>query len=248
MKGALCLLVVVACSASPTPKVTLARVPVAAPPPLAHVPEPPEGAVLVTSTRDATWARAFPTEKGFVVIDVPAAPSLFLDWRIGVPHPFKNADGEVYDLPITPIALAVGARDEKLGEFGGTARPAAQTYCAHLGWHRANDGETPAPPLPSLVSKAALGTMQGDDDFMIVRDGSVLHVLHRQTSDGKCDEAKQGPLDVCEGEEWKRRVEIRLAGDPALFERISDGGKPIDCGAPSFYGDRLLPPKKTSSR
>ena len=130
-----------------------------------------------------------------------------------------------------------------LGSHVGTAGPPAQSYCLHLGWHldSAHTDAQPAPRL-SILSRLSIGTMQGDTEVMIVRDGATLHVLHRETSDGKCDEAKQGPLDVCEGFEWERVAEVRLTGDPLLYERIDDQGKPFDCSAPTFYGRGMSRP------
>lgn len=90
-----------------------------------------------------------------------------------------------------------------------------------------------------------MGIPQGYDDFMVVRDGSTLYVLHRHTSDEDyCETVKQGPLEICKGFPWERRAEIRLAGNPALYERVDNDGKPFDCGTPLREGSHLEPPRR----
>lgn len=149
-------------------------------------------------------------------------------------------------MAVTPLNLDVGTVSIPLGSHVGTARPPAQSYCMHLGWHLDSEHAVrqsqPAAQL-SILSSLSIGTMQGDTEVMIVREGATLHVLHRETSDGRCDEAKQGPLDVCQGFEWERVAEVRLTGEPLLYERIDEQGKPFDCSVPTFYGARLLPPR-----
>jgi hypothetical protein len=236
---------VAACGHARAPAVTLAAATSA---PVAVVPAPreelPPDSVRLTSLSDASWARAFAEAKGFIRGTV-SGKSVLIGWHLGVPSSFRSDSGEEFpDIAVTPLELNVGTVSIPLGSHVGTARPPSQSYCLHLGWHL-NPDHADAQPEPrlSILSSLSIGTMQGDTEVMIVRDGASLHVLHRETSDGKCDEAKQGPLDVCEGFEWERVAEVRLAGDPVLYERLDEQGKPFDCGVPTFYGKRLLPPR-----
>ena len=177
---------------------------------------------------------------------MPRATPLLLDWRLGKSHPFRPAGDEEYaGPPIVPVGFAVGAQLVSLGEHSGTTTPLSASYCLDLGWHRTAPSSETTPTsaaMRSVVSRLSLETMQGDSDFMIVRDGMSLHVLHRETSDGRCDTAKQGPLDVCEGFEWERAAEFRLAADANLYERVDAENAPLDCSAPMPWGGEKLSP------
>jgi hypothetical protein len=209
--------------------------------PVREDPVPPN-AVRIVASADGSWARTFPREKNFETIDVPAARSMLLDFRIGASHPWKTlAPDEDYAANyVASLALAVGGREISFGEISGSAHPPSLTYCARLGWH---DEEGNVPTFaPSVVSAISIGVIQGDTEIMIVRDGSTLHVLHRETSDGRCDEAKQGPLDVCEGFEWHVRADVRLATNPVIYERVMEVAAPFDCGSPMMDGSKLVAP------
>lgn len=221
--------------------VTLGAVPVSSAAPVLWTEPPPPGAALVSSRRDASWARAFPKAAAFRELEAPARRSLLIEWRLGPAHAvhYDGSDDEYEGPPAIPIELGVGPASLALGEHTGTVTPASQSYCFDLGWH-AEEPQTPRPS--SVVSSLSVTTMQGDSDFMIVRDGMTLHVLTRETSDGRCDEAKQGPLDVCEGFEWQRIAAIHLTSDATLYERVESEGKPFDCGAPLPYFDKRLSP------
>ena len=182
-------------------------------------PAPPPNAIRIHASRDADWARAFPKAKNFVVVQIPQTNTLVLFWRIGKTHKAKELPPEedYAGNYVQRVDLVVGPETIAFGDIGGSVAPPSQSCCARA-------------DLPSYVtSSVSVGTMQGDSELMIVRDASTLHVLHRETSDGRCDEAKQGPLDVCEGFEWERRAEIHTSGDPVLYERVDEAGEPFDC-------------------
>ena len=82
-------------------------------------------------------------------------------------------------------------------------------------------------------------------EFLIVRDGSVLHLLRGPSmadfdGDARCNRVKQGPLTVCQGESYERVAEIHVASSTDLLELIEDATKE-PCGS-DMYGARLLPP------
>ena len=186
--------------------------------------EPPPHAVIVTSASDASWARTFPAGKDLQHVELGAARSVLLAWHIGAPHPTIMGDDEEYTLPMSRIELRAGPVTVDLGEHAGTAS-SEQPYCLHL------KGRSPLPSVKSYVSGMSIGMSSGDTELMIVRDESTLHVLHRESSDGKCDEAKQGPLDICDGFEWERVAELHIAADAVLYERIDSENDPFDCKA-----------------
>lgn len=73
-----------------------------------------------------------------------------------------------------------------------------------------------------------------------------MHVLHRETHDGQCDSAQQGPLETCEDMPYERFAEIRVAGEPGVTETIelveaSGARRPLDCKQ-GRYGDQLIDP------
>ncbi len=238
-----------ACTAPPpTPHVALVAPTVSAPVVITREDPVPPNAVRIDAARDSTWARAFPRAKDFVAIEVPDThTSLLLLWRVGLPHRLKELPPDedyganyVAPLDLSLIVAAqppynVGAQTISFGSPSGSVNPFALTYCARAGWHEEN--KPPTPPARHVVSFFSVGVVQGDTEIMIVRDGSTLHVLHRETSDGRCDETKQGPLDICEGFEWERRAEIHLAGNPTLYERAV-----VDCGAEQMGGMKLVKP------
>ncbi len=226
-----------------------ATVSLAAPAPLPQIalttredPAPPN-AVRIDASRDSDWARAFPRANDFEEIEIPATRTLLVFWRIGRSraHRALPPDEDYAGNHAAPVDLVIGARTIAFGDLPGSPSPLSQSYCARLGWRAQPD--TPIRPPRHVVSAMSLGTMQGDSEMMIVGDGPILHVLHRETSDGHCDAAKQGPLDICEGFEWERRADIHVEGNPALFERIDDEKKPFDCGTAEIDGSKLIAPK-----
>ncbi len=207
----------------------------------------PPDALRAPSAGEGSWAAAFPSAKSFAVVEMPSASRVLVHWRIGAGRKAKELPPDE-DYPgnyLVSVDLVVRSRGvEKLvplGELAGGADPIHLSYCARAGFTMPSWPEFGKPQDPSSASWFAVGTPQGDSDFMLVRDGDVVHVLHRETSDGKCDDAKQGPLEVCEGFEWERVAEIRGTRGAALFEHVTDEGKPFDCGADRM-GEALTRP------
>lgn len=235
-----------ACGPAPAPRVEIAA-PLARPvaPVRAPVEAMPAGAAAVHSSASGSWARAFPADKSFRTVDVPSAARVLLTWHVGERHAVKSLATEE-DYPanhVAPTALVVHAAGTdttiSLGELSGIEGPLAVTYCKNRGYRADADGAWGFPKEPSVASAFQMMIMQGSDDYLLVRDGGTLHLLHRETSDGRCIEGKQGPLDICEDFEWSRLAEIHV-GAADLFERIDDGGG-FDCTA-EVWGERLVFP------
>jgi len=232
-----------------TPRAVEIAAPLAKPPaPIVVEEEPtPADAVRAPSAAEGSWAAAFPSAKSLTVVEVPSASRVLVHWRIGPGRKVKElpADEDYPGNYWVAVDLVVRAHGvEKLvplGELAGSVDPIHLSYCARAGFTMPSWPEFGKAQDPSSASWFAVGTPQGDSDFMLVRDVDVVHVLHRETSDGKCDDAKQGPLDVCEGFEWERVAEIRGTRGAALFERVTDEGKPFDCGADRM-GESLTRP------
>lgn len=236
------------CACATTRAVEIAA-PLARPPAQVVVEEEatPADAVRAPSSAEGSWVAAFPASKSLTVVEVPSASRVLVHWRIGAGRKVKElpADEDYPGNYLVAIDLVVRARGvEKvvpLGELAGSADPFHLSYCARAGFRLPSAPNLGEPEDPSAASWFAAGTPQGDSDFMLVRDGDVVHVLHRETSDGSCQDAKQGPLDVCEGFEWERFAEIRGTRGAALFERVTDEGKAFDCGADRM-GESLTRP------
>jgi len=194
----------------------------------------PRDAAPIEATREAPWARSFPRAKRFSAIDAPPSTSILLEWRVV---------GARRSRELPSVVLMIGDREIRLGKLAGSIDPFALTYCARLGW-RAESSGAREKRATDRVSSFSLGTIQGDSDFMIVRSLDRLYVLHRETSDGMCERATQGPLDVCKGSEWEVRAEARLASSPILFERVSSEGTAYDCGTEQLGGAHLIAPAK----
>lgn len=189
----------------------------------------PRGAKRMIVKEDAPWAATFPTSKTFATYDLPAASRILLTWRVGKSHVVKSSLASEDDYPgnhVAPADLVVTAKGDTrivaLGELSGSVEPYALSWCAK--------DETADRHPRAFAATFAIGTPQGDDELAIVRDGRTLHVLHRETTDGKCDDdAKQGPLDVCEGSEWNRVADLRMASDSELWEIVTSEGKTLSC-------------------
>ncbi len=243
---------VIACGCSTPPRAVEVPAPLATPPvsivPLDDEAPLPKSAVLARSSAEGSWAARFPEARTFTALEVLKSSRVILHWRVGPSRKVKDLPPEE-DYPgnyVAPVDLLVRSRGvEKtitLGELAGYPDPAHQSYCAHAGFVMPSWPKFGTPPNRSVAAWFSVGVMQGDSEFMIVRDGDVLHVLHRETSDGRCDEKKQGPLTTCEGEEYERVAEIRGTRDAGLFEWMTDEDKDIDCGAERMGGERLTRP------
>lgn len=216
-----------ACSTTTTAKVEIAALPPSGVVPVHDEVAVPGDAKRVIVKEDGAWAAAFAPSKTFATYDLPDARRVVLTWRIGPHHAVKQLEDDE-DYPsnhVAPIDLVVSAKGDTrtiaFGELSGSVVP------YWLSWCKVGDRESRA-----FAATFAMGTPQGDDEFAIVRDGRILHVLHRQTSDGKCDEARQGPLDICDGFEWERVADLRMTSDPQrteLWEIATNEGKPFDC-------------------
>jgi len=195
----------------------------------------PKGSRRVAITDEAPWAADFAPSKKYAAYDTPSARRALLTWQIGKSHVSKSDDGEdetdseyIRTHTVTPIDLVVRARGEtrtiSFGELAGSIEPAAISFCAkNTSWQS----------HPSFAAKFSIGLMQGDDDMVILHDAKngtdTLHVLHRETSDGSCEDGKQGPLDICEGFQWERVADVRLAPGTELWETVELEGKTFDC-------------------
>jgi len=187
----------------------------------------PRGARQVSFGAGADWAASFPAAKTFATFDLPEAHRVLLTWRVGKGRAVQ-ALPESEDYPgnhVAPVALAIEARGATriapFGELSGSIPPPENSWCA---------GTSYKPTIPAFGAVFSIGTMQGGDEIVVVRDGGTLHVLHRETSDGSCEDAKQGPLDVCEGFQWERAADIHVPAAATIWEMIEDEGKPLDCG------------------
>lgn len=194
------------------------------------------------------WGAKFPKAKEYRALAVPPSARVLLTWRVGKTHVAKPLQ-EDEDYPanhVAPIDLVVRAGDQdavvSLGDRSGSTDPLFVSYCAHRGFVSPSEAEVQRAPDPSVPSWFTVGIAQGSTDLMVVRDGDTLHVLHRETSDGKCDDAKQGPLDVCEGFEWERVADVSVPRAAELFETIDEEGHAFDCGAVRPAGDSLRAP------
>src|SRR6185503_4223975 len=240
-------LLLAACGPAPLPRVEI-ETPIPRPVAPASLPIDlvPADAAPIRSRASGDWARAFPPAKTFRVYEMPRAARVLLTWRIGFAHAVKEIADDHEDYPGNHVAetslvvRAAGAEQTlSLGELVGSPGPSSITYCKNRGWRVDADGCWAFPKEPSVASAFEMSIMQGSDDFILVRDGGTLHLLHRETSDGSCDEGNQGPLDICEGFEWSRLAEIHVGGAD-LFERIDDAGG-FDC-AIEHWGERLVFP------
>jgi hypothetical protein len=210
----------------------------------------PREAARVTFDAEGPWAATFPADKSFAVYDLPDAERVLLTWRVGKDHIVKRVaaeSGEDYPVNhVAPIDLVVQARGETrtiaFGELSGTVETVALSWCGRTGWKLEN-GESWKPSPPALAVSFSIGLAQGDDEMRIVRDAqngtSTLHVLHRETSDGKCDDLKQGPLDVCEGAEWHRVADVRVPARAVIYETVEQEHKPYDCSV-GPWGQKLV--------
>jgi hypothetical protein len=196
----------------------------------ATVEQPPANAARAETSGNGAWARSLPHEKEFAEYDVLAKSMVLVAWNVGrylqlsrrnIPDDdFAVNFGSTVDLAIDRVTISFGA-------ISGKIVAPELAYCARLGWHKP-DG--PVAFKPEVVSTLLLDIPQSLDDFMVVRDGATLHVLHRHAD----DDFSTPP--------WSLRANVRLAGTPIIYERVEQANAPVDCGAPLGEGTRLLPP------
>jgi hypothetical protein len=215
----------------------------------------PPSAALASSGTDGAWARDIPQSKNYRASTLPPSTQVLATWRMGRSHAAKTVPPED-DYPgnhVMPVDLVVRAGEREVvvsfDERSGTPDPLLLSYCAHRGFVSQAEADVQRAPDPNVAAWFMVGIPQGSSDFMIVRDGPTLHVLHRESSDGKCDDAKQGPLDICEGFEWERAADVTVTvtvdAHARLFENIDDGNATshaFDCGAQRPGGDSLRAP------
>jgi hypothetical protein len=188
----------------------------------------PRGAKPVKFGAEAPWAAAFPKSKKFATYEMPSASRVvLLTWRVGKSHIVNAVESPEEDYPgnhAAPVELVVRARNETrtiaFGDMAGFIQPTAIEWCAPPSDHKSN---------AAFAAEFSIGTMQGDDEMVVVRDTRTLHVLHRETSDGHCEDAKQGPLEICEGGEWQLVADIHVTPGAAIYETVESEGKPFDC-------------------
>jgi hypothetical protein len=220
--------VVALCGCSAAPRAVEIAAPLAStphsPPKVAEDELPPK-AVAITSDADGAWAAPFPKAKGFVSLDLPESSRVLLTWKTRAARRVRDLEPGAdypanYDIPVELEVSARGAvKRVALGGLTGSIAPYEQSFCV-----RTNA------PDPSVAAWFGVGVVQGSSDFMIVRDIGTLHVIHRESSDGKCDDVKQGPLDVCDGSEWEIVADVHVGRNAALYERVTVEGAPLDCG------------------
>jgi hypothetical protein len=240
----------VGCQSAAAPSVDLVTVPMptatVTSAKIAQVAVPGSAAVIDAKT-SGIWARAFRPAKTFRIEDLGDAEVALLVWRVGPQHAVKDlpADQDYGANHVQPVELLVHARDKTttvtFGELSGSTVPRDTSYCKHRGFRlEPTESRWGFAPEPEIASAFSVTMAQGSDDFLVVRDAATLEVLHRESDDGKCDEAKQGPLDICEGSEWQRAAEIHLAPKATLYETIDDAGRAFDCTT-KYYSSHLLP-------
>jgi hypothetical protein len=244
------LLIFAACSRSPAPTADVAPIVSASSSASASVASepatPPDPAGKIVSASAGSWAAAFPVSKKLVTLDVPSAPRVDIEWRVAKKRKVTSHTPGV-DYPIdfasrTDLVFRAAGVEKivALGDLNGFVNPMHQSYCFAIGYELAHAPDMGKAPEPSVASRFALGVTQGESKLMLVRDGDVMHVLHQESSDGKCDDKKQGPLDVCKGREWERIADVRGLRGAALYEIVTYDGKPLDC-AEDMYGSHLTP-------
>jgi hypothetical protein len=208
----------------------------------------PEGAVRIDAPANGDWAASFPGEKNFATYDVRASRVL-LTWTVGPSHLRKDLIGDSEDYPVNhvaSVALEVRARGIskkiELGELSGEVNAHVLSWCSARGFRSATPQYDWKAPAPAVASMFDIGITQGDDQFMVVRDGATLHVLHAETSDGKCDDAKQGPLLVCDGFQWSRIADIHVGDKAVIYETVLQADKPFDCTTEHWGSSLIKPP------
>jgi hypothetical protein len=209
----------------PTPLASASVAPVVAAP---IVPSKKLAAIHVGA--GGAWAAKFPAAKTFKTYDPHAASQVVITWHVGAYHAAKPL-AQDDDYPANHVALLeleVGDVHVNLGEMSGSPVSSEVSFCKNLGFKIDSDAGWGFPQERNIASAFTMSIAQGSDDYLLVRDVGTLHLLHRQSSDGKCDEGKQGPLDICEGADWSRIAELHI-GAAELFETIAMQDKPFDC-------------------
>jgi len=223
-------------------RVEAVATPEAGPPVVVSFPRP---------STDARWAATVPRARRFRGLTLGGGGAIRIGWIRDAEH---VVEGEGAARASVRLVLERDGHTATVG-FGdlyGEIEPLGLSYCARAGY-RGTEGSALQPPhLDGFVSEAGFGSSSGDEEILVLLDGSTLHVLDRQTSDGMCESGtKQGPLTVCRGEEYRGAAEIRLETPPTSFEETvavatetepgSPTSRPFDCAAPSFQPP-LLPP------
>ncbi len=166
------------------------------------------------------WARAFPLDSGFKRYVVPNGGRVTLTWRISAPP-----SGQAVDLLVAGDKSVVVA----LGDFIGGPLPSGLTYCKDRGVPA--NGRWDPPSNPDFASTFTLAANASRHQFLVVRDGPLLHVLSRHENlEARCETMRQGPLDACRGHEYTRLAEIEI-GTAGLWELVDDRGNWFDCHA-----------------
>jgi hypothetical protein len=206
-------------------------------------------AVRIDCTADAAWARAIKSERQFREIFLPDTPAVTFVWRIRNRHKstrfpddaeYPAAYVQNVELAFEPGPLGPAI---PLGELSGYVEPYDVTYCRGRAFRLPPNAEWNFPVEPSVAAAFSLGTPQGATRYMLVRDGDVLHLLHVETSDGRCDDVKQGPLLACKGALYARTADIHIPHRASLHERIDNLGSPLACSVRDLeHSEPLLPP------
>lgn len=191
------------------------------------------------------WLPGIARAKGFESFVLPAPGTVHLTWLVGSTRRVRALPAD-QDYGANYVA-AIGLRVERggvvrtldFGEEAGAIQPLEISFCQRSGWVPIGGRAWDLPKIDGVVSSFAVGVMQGNDEHLVMRGPNALYVLHRQTSDGRCDEGKQGPLDVCLGFEWQLRAVAELAGDPDFDESVASVDR-FDCAVPSIDGSPLL--------
>lgn len=183
------------------------------------------GATYRVRPETGSWLAAIGHEKGFRSFALPGSGTVHVTWS-------HAATRRVRDVPPAEdygsnYVARVRLRLERAGvtqtiDFGeepGGLVPSGTSFCK-------------APKPDGVVTSFAVGTMQGDDEHRIMRGPATLYVMHRQTSDGSCQEGKQGPLDICLGSEWHLRAIVSVSGDPDFDESLSSVDPIVCTGGP----------------
>jgi hypothetical protein len=201
-----------------------------------------QGVAAIHSSTVGSWAAKFPAAKTFKTFDASGSSKLLITWRVSASHAKKSLSGaDDYSANhVSPTELVIGDVHIKLGDLIGAPSPSSVSFCKNMGFHVDGDAGWTFPRERSVASAFTMSTAQGSDDYVLVHDGATLHLLHRETSDGRCDDGKQGPLDICQGFEYSRIADIGI-GTADLAETIDEAGKPLDCLAPED-GLRLVFP------
>lgn len=212
----------------------------------------PDATAVDAATRDAGpstyrvhpasggWLPALPHEKGFRSLAMADAGTVRVTWDVGAARHVRDAWPDVSRVTLR-VERGAASETVDFGEVSGGFVPSGISACMRRGFTTPATISWQFPTIDGMVAAMSLGVAQGTDDFMVMRGPNALYVLHRQTSDGKCDDIKQGPLEGCAGFEWRTRLVIDAPGDPDFEENVVSRD-PFDCAAHSMAGVPLVPP------